>query len=169
MLFVSVLVLSISFQSVSAATTVKEAETKAVAVEPKVEVVTPASGLDKAETKLREILGPIYQSLEVFRKKQAEHFVVVRDKTKIKLGINLAEDALERLKPFLAPPTAPSAVPGVGPQEGLEIKKLDNPKDYAALIGSTALASLFSNVWMFYTGIVLLLFFILRFIFRMAV
>ena len=163
--FVSVLVFILGYQNALAATSVAKEPT----TEPTVEVaVTPASSLDKAETKLKDILGPIYTSLEVFRKKQAEHFAVVRDKMKVKLGIDLTEDALERIKPFLAPPPAPSAVPGVDPQEDLEIKKLDNPKDYGALIGSTALASLFASVWMFYTVLVLLLFFLIRSIFKMA-
>lgn len=164
--FLLVIVSNLGFRGVWAAETSPELKTT---TETTTEVATPSSSLDKAETKLREILSPIYVSLEVFRKKEAEHFAIVRDKAKAKLGINLAEDAIERIKPFLAPPAAPSAIPGTNTGEELEIKKIDNPKDYVILIFSTALASLFASAWMFYTAIVLIFFFLIRLIFRMIV
>ncbi len=165
-LIISITIFIFGFLSVSAATPVVK---EPVTTESKVEAVSPATGLDKAETKLRSILGPIYDSLEIYRKKQADYFTIARDKTKLKLGINLAEDAIERIKPFLAPPPAPSAIPGTDTVEGLEIKKLDNPTDYGKLIIFSALASLFASIWMFYTVLVLLIFFLIRLVFRMIV
>ena len=148
--------------------------TSAFAVEPNTsEIVVKdntitASRLDRAELFLKTALTPIYNNIEVFRQKESQHFTLIRDKTKIKLGINLAQDALEKIKPFLAPPSAPSAIPGENPGESLEIKKIDNPMDYGTLIGTTALASLFSSVWMFYTVLILLLFFLIRTLIKMV-
>lgn len=122
--------------------------------------------LDKGEAKLREIFVPIYQSLEEFRKKQAQNFVVARDKTKVNLGITLTQEATDKLKDFLAPPQAPNPLGTPEEQNSLEVKKLDNPTDYGRLVLFTGLAALFLSVWMFYTVLILLFLGILRLIFR---
>ncbi len=130
-----------------------------------VKVEQKQNALDKGEAKLKGIFTPIYQSLEDFRKKQAENFATARDKTKVKLGIVLTQEATDKLKDFLAPPKAPSPFPEDDTSK-VESKKLDNPADYGRLILFTGLAALFLSVWMFYTVLVLLFLAILRLIFR---
>ncbi len=140
----------------------------AIAIEAETQVsLTP--NLDKAESKLKNIFYPLYNQIEVFRQKKAEHFAIVRDETKLKLGIDLKEDAIERLKPFLSPPSAPSPLPSYNPDESLQIKKMDNPTDYGRLILFTALASLFASIWMFYAILLLLIFVFLRTVFKAIV
>ena len=131
-----------------------------------VKVEQNQSALDKGEAKLREIFIPIYSSLEDFRKKQAENFATARDKTKVKLGIVLTQEATDKLKDFLSPPKAPSPFPEGETEPSVESKKIDNPADYGRLVLFTGLAALFLSVWMFYTVLILLFLAILRLIFR---
>jgi hypothetical protein len=107
--------------------------------------------------------------IEVFRIKQAQYFINLRDTTKVKLGIKVSDDILEKINETLSPPPAPTPIPGTEQGDGLYFKKVDNPIDYGTLILATALASLFSSILMFYGISIILAFFILRFIFRMFI
>ncbi|MCC7436330.1 hypothetical protein IT402_00420 [Candidatus Nomurabacteria bacterium] len=127
--------------------------------------------LSMPEGKLREIFYSLKEKIEVFRKKQAIYFTNLRDSTKMKLGIKISEDALQNLTPDFAnmAPTIATEEKSSENVEGLEKAELDNPMDYVTLIYSTALASLFGSVLMFYAAFFLILLLILRFIFRMFI
>ncbi len=130
---------------------------------------TPSEALDTAENTVESVATPFLKGLESFRLAQAEHFATLRDKTKIKLGLEVSADIMEKIKPYLTPPTsAPSPVAGVVSQDVLKPVKLDNPGDYAILVGATAMASLFGTMMMFYAVLVLLTFLVLRWLFKLV-
>lgn len=131
--------------------------------------VSPDQTLNTVDAKAKNFFIPIYNSVESFRKEKAEFFVSSRDRAKYNLGMALSENALEKIKPFFAPPTAPSALPNEDSSESLKVNKIDNPKDYGLFIFYSAMASMFSNIWLFYAVCVLLIFFTIKTIFKMTV
>jgi hypothetical protein len=158
------LILFFGYQSVFALTTPKE---EVVKVEVSAEENTE-SGLDSFESKAKGYFTKTKESLEAFRIKQADHYNLLRDKTKVKLNIQVSEDVFKRLAPMFTPPPAPSGIPGTVEGDGIEPKKIDNPMDYGTLIFATSMASLFSNTLMFYGVLFLLTFIFLRAIFKMS-
>lgn len=169
----SLIVLFVLFgvQNVFAVTDLKvnappENSVQATSSDKAVVEVTPSS-LDKVETKLKTSFAGVYTYVEAYRNKQAIYFQDLRDKTKIKLGIEVSSEIVDRLKPFFEAPPAPVAIPGTEDGDGLYIKEVDNPKDYGLLIFATAMASLFASVLMFYGVLILLIFIVLRTIFKM--
>ncbi len=122
------------------------------------------------EGKIQEIYFSTREKIETFRKKQAVYFAELRDKTKAKLGIEIKDKIIENITPDFAD-MAPQVGTEKNPENLSDLNKaeLDNPMDYGTLIYSTALASLFGIIWMFYTAFALLIILILRSLFRMFI
>jgi hypothetical protein len=89
--------------------------------------------------------APALAKLEAYRVQQSAKYVALRDSTKSQLNITMTNGM----------PTIPSE------------KSLGNPSVYLTLIYSTALATLFSNVAVFYIACILLLLLVLRFIVKL--
>jgi hypothetical protein len=102
--------------------------------------------------------GNFLEKVEVFRARKAGYFVRMREETKAKLGINNIQGVVKILTPSTPSPTA---VPGDKPSEEQEVK--NDPIDYAKLVYSSALASLFTQKAIFYIVFILLVLFIIRF------
>lgn len=93
-------------------------------------------------------LESIKQKIEDFRIKQMTYFAKERDDSRAKID----------QKDVLVPPTFENGA--------VEVSKVGSPTDYGMFILATALASFFASVWMFYGAIILVLFLIIRFIFK---
>lgn len=91
---------------------------------------------------------PWLTKVEAFRLEQATGYTTLRDKTRLALGITPGETK--------APVT--DAIPPL---------KVDNPLQYLTLIYATAMAAFFSSAALFYTGTVLIVLLLLRFIFNL--
>jgi hypothetical protein len=89
--------------------------------------------------------APALANLETYRVQQSVKYVALRDSTKSQLNITMTNGM----------PTIPSE------------KSLGNPSLYLTLIYSTALATLFSNVAVFYIACILLILLVLRFIVKL--
>jgi hypothetical protein len=133
-------------------------------VMPKVATVVTAKVIAAANTKKQSVplligilgkvtvggVAPIISTaalakLEAYRVQQSAKYVALRDSTKSQLNITMTNGM----------PTIPSE------------KSLGNPSVYLTLIYSTALATLFSNVAVFYIACILLLLLVLRFIVKL--
>jgi hypothetical protein len=131
-------------------------------VMPKVATVVTAKVIAAANTKKQSVplligilgkvtvggVAPIISALaklEAYRVQQSAKYVALRDSTKSQLNITMTNGM----------PTIPSE------------KSLGNPSVYLTLIYSTALATLFSNVAVFYIACILLLLLVLRFIVKL--
>lgn len=134
--------------------------------EKKSEVEVEATSAIGFEGKAKMFFEKTKTVLENFRAVQAEHFATLRDTTKIKLGIQVADDVFKKLSDSLSQPPAPNPIPGTEASDGLYIKKIDNPGLYALLVLYTSLASLFASPLMFYGIGALLAFFVIRFLIR---
>lgn len=160
------LALLLSIQSAFALTTpTTPTKQEAPIVETTVEV--NQSGIAKFESNAKGYYSRTKESLEAFRNKQSVHFALLRDQTKVKLGIKVSEDVFKGLAPIFSPPPAPEPIPGTIEGDGITPAKIDNPMDYGTLIFATAMASLFSSIWMFYGVLFLVVFIMLRALFKM--
>lgn len=111
---------------------------------------------------LKGIANSFHGGIEVFRKQQAVYFAQMRDSARQALAItpNATNDLFSSN--------------GIPPEKDLTTKdiavyKTDNPFEYVRLIGGTALASFFGSATLFYIALVLLGFFLLRFLYRMFI
>lgn len=128
------------------------------------ETVTPENktGDIDIESKVIDLVGGPDGFMETFRKKQAVYFSVLRDETKKKLGISTTSELGE---------TLPAPVPFTAGESANDLPhyKQDNPMDYVTLIFSTSMASVFSEVLLFYITIVILTFVLIRLFFKMFI
>lgn len=131
--------------------------------------IVEESSKSPTEIKLNKLYISSRDKIEDFRKKQAYYFATVRDVLKVKLGIQVTGDILEKLGPTFSPPPAPTITNDPQKLGDLEIKKMDNPVDYGKLIFYTSMASLFSSALMFYGVLAFLVFFLIRVVFRMFI
>lgn len=98
-----------------------------------------ASAVDKAKA-----------FVESIRTKQADYFTTLRDSKRTLLGLD------------------PVGTPSTD-ADGLQVKRVDNPVDYAMLIVATALASFFSHVMLFYAISIIIIFLLIRVLVKMFV
>jgi hypothetical protein len=104
-------------------------------------------------------IGTFLEKVEVFRARKAGYYIRLREETKEKLGINTFQGAIKVLVPNTPEPTA---VPGdKATEKPAEVK--NDPMDYATLVYSAALASLFAQKAIFYIVFILFVLFIIRF------
>jgi hypothetical protein len=164
LIFVALLIYSVPVIASTTSSTKEQTPTAPKTTEAEIKVET-----DSFESKAKSIFNSIFNTIEVFRKKEAVYFANMRDETKVKIGIKVTDDVLKKIAPDFAAPQPPSAVPEPQKLSDLEVKKMDNPVDYGKLIYSTALASLFDNSLMFYGVLIFLTFFAIRLIFRMFI
>lgn len=123
--------------------------------------ITPAGDID-IEAQVVNLVGGPKGFMETFRKKQAVYFTTLRDTTKEKIGIKDTSSLSD------APP-APLPFTDSETMGDLPQYKQDSPWDYVILIFATAMATVFSEILLFYISLVILTFFIIRFFFRMFV
>ena len=89
---------------------------------------------------------------ESFRSAQAERFTTLRDEKRASLGVG------EQGQPPVPTDT-----------EGITVKRVDNPADYAVLILATTLTSFFAHATLFYAISILIAFLLVRFLVRMFI
>jgi hypothetical protein len=99
-----------------------------------------ASAVDKAKA-----------FVESIRTKQADYFTTLRDSKRSVLGLD----------PVGTTPTENT--------DGLQVKRVDNPVDYAILILATTLASFFSHVMLFYAISIIFAFLLIRVFVKMFI
>lgn len=109
----------------------------------------------------------IKEKVDVFRIAQAKHFATVRDDARQKLGLPSAPSVTDVLMPKA--PSAPGAFTSEEATSGIKIYKADNPLEYPRLVGATALAAFFGQAMLFYIVLVIVFFFVLRFLYRMFI
>lgn len=90
--------------------------------------------------------------LEEFRVKQMNHFARERDEARAEVN-----------------QTTVATLPGAPVDDGIEVAKVNNPMDYGMLVLSTALASFFASVAMFYGALFLIVFLIIRLFFKLFI
>lgn len=112
------------------------------------EDVAPIAKISEPKNAFEKYYFDFKKRLEDFRKKQAEHFSSERDASKAKID---EKDVI---------------VPQTGENGAIEVAKVGSPTDYGMLVLSTALASFFASTIMFYGAIIIILFLLIRFIFR---
>lgn len=133
------------------------------------ETVGSLSNISIPDGKIKEVFYNLRDKLEVFRKKEFSHFSILRDKTKIKLNIEVPTEVKDSITPDFATSESQIDKSDDVTLGYLEKENLDNPMDYGTLVYATALASLFGSIIMFYTALILILFLILRVLFKMFI
>lgn len=157
-IFTFSLVLALFFSTQALAVEEKKSETS--------EAVVTTSASVTFEKKAAALFLRGKETLESFRIAQAARYAKLRDTTKIKLGIQVADDVFKELSDAFSQPPAPAPLPGTEAGDGLTVKKLDNPALYGLLVFYTSLASLFASPLMFYAVVAFVAFFVIRFLIR---
>lgn len=94
--------------------------------------------------------GPLLSKIETFRAHEAVSYAILRDQTKVTLGITQVK----------APTVA---------SDGLPPLKFDNPMQYVTLVYATACASFFGSAAVFYIGCILIILLAVRFVVNLFV
>lgn len=143
------------------------------------QVTGSVSAISLGEGKIGTVFSNLYNKVEVFRQKQLLYFEKLRDDAKQALGMQIKDDVIKKLSPIFAPPTtAPVIGTGSDQQDDLAFTKGDNPleiykssnsKYYVNLMIGTVMASFFSSVMFFYAVCALVLFLLIRLVFKLFV
>ncbi len=117
---------------------------------------------DKTDATVDTVRGRaigIFDTVDGWRKKQAQRYLYMRDSARQKLGIDKTIDLLDKVKYRKAVDPNNSSTIG-----GISISPAFPLGAYITLLFATAMATIFSSVYLFYTTVVLLFLLILRII-----
>ncbi len=115
------------------------------------------------EAKLTALIAFVFNDIEPWRLRQAQHFAELREEKRFELGISTARDTYSGY--ITTTPEAPALPGGQDTTSYIPAEKQKlNVTGYATLLYATSLAKLFSSMILFYVVILLVLILIIRWI-----